>query len=410
MNRIHLIAFFLFFSVIIYAQAPASFHYQAVLRDPSGNPIASQIVSFRISILNGTITGSIVYAETHLVTTNEFGVVDLSVGNGAPIDGSGKLTDISWGSSTNFIKIEVDTQGGSNFEFMGVSQLLSVPYAFHADHAKTADNGFSGEYKDLKNAPDLSALDSSATNEIQTLSTNGNTVTLSQGGGSFTFPAVVDNSVTNEIQRLSITGNTVTLDKNGGSIRLPAPADNSATNEIQTLSMSGRTVTLSRGGGSFTIPAYTAGSGITITNNRISVATAARVNIGDRVHGGIVFFVNSSGTHGLVLSANDAGIRDWFGARNAMVNPALMGGEFTDWRLPSADECPLIQQNLVTPGIVNLVGKYWTMSELQNVHPARPELGPGAFNFFFAFTRNSGVLQSDEAKSRNLQVRGVRSF
>jgi len=48
--------------------------------------------------------------------------------------------------------LEMDENGGLNFKLMGISQLLSVPYAIYS---KTAENGFSGNYNDLINRPIL---------------------------------------------------------------------------------------------------------------------------------------------------------------------------------------------------------------------------------------------------------------
>ncbi len=98
-------------------------------------------------------------------------------------------------------------------------------------------------------------VDGDVTNEIQTISLIGNTVTLDREGGSFEIPAEVDGDVTNEIQTISISGNTVTLDKNGGTFDIPAEVDGDVMNEIQTISISGNTVTLDKNGGTFDIPA-----------------------------------------------------------------------------------------------------------------------------------------------------------
>ncbi|MEL7249602.1 MAG: tail fiber domain-containing protein [Bacteroidota bacterium] len=96
--------------------------------------------------------------------------------------------------------------------------------------------------------------DTDATNEIQTLSKSGTTVTLSDGGGSFTDEvddADADN--TNELQTISKSGNTVTLSDGGGSFTDEVDdADSDDTNELQTILKSGNTVTLSNSGGSFT--------------------------------------------------------------------------------------------------------------------------------------------------------------
>ncbi len=131
--------------------------------------------------------------------------------------------------------------------------------------------------------------DANPLNEIQTISKTGNTVTLSDGGGTFIdanttydasdfvpsnqvcptgevlkgFNAIgmpicvsvddADNNPTNELQTISKTGNTVTLSNGGGSFTDEVDdADNNPANELQTISKTGNTVTLSDGGGSFT--------------------------------------------------------------------------------------------------------------------------------------------------------------
>ncbi len=65
-----LILFLLTISVI--AQAPQAFKYQAVVRDNTGEVMANKSVSFRISIHEGSATGTIVYQETDTTTTNQF--------------------------------------------------------------------------------------------------------------------------------------------------------------------------------------------------------------------------------------------------------------------------------------------------------------------------------------------------
>jgi len=60
--------------------------------------------------------------------------------------------------------------------------------------------------------------DADATNEIQTITKAGSTVTLSNGGGAFTDNVNdADADVTNELQTITKSGNTVTLSDGGGS-------------------------------------------------------------------------------------------------------------------------------------------------------------------------------------------------
>jgi hypothetical protein len=112
---------------------PQAIKYQAVARDVNGNAIANQPVSFRISIIEGSENGTAVYEETQTATTNQFGLANLSIGKGTVI--SGQFDSIKWGNGTFFAKIEFDPKGGSDYTYMGSSQMLSVPYALYAANA-----------------------------------------------------------------------------------------------------------------------------------------------------------------------------------------------------------------------------------------------------------------------------------
>ena len=117
-------------SALAFGQAPQMFKYQAVARDLSGNVLANQSVGFQISILQGSVAGTSVYTETQATTTNDFGLVNLEIGNGTWV--AGDFTSIGWGNDTYFAKIEMDETGGTNYQLMGTSQLLSVPYALYS--------------------------------------------------------------------------------------------------------------------------------------------------------------------------------------------------------------------------------------------------------------------------------------
>lgn len=138
MKRLLLSFCFLTATMLLVAQAPESFKYQAVARDGSGNVLANHQVSFRISIIQGTVTGDIVYSERHNTVTNEFGLVNLEIGRGAVATGT--MAGINWGVDAHFIMIEMDPDAGTSYQLMGTSQLLSVPYALYAKKVATGDN------------------------------------------------------------------------------------------------------------------------------------------------------------------------------------------------------------------------------------------------------------------------------
>ena len=74
--------------ITAYSQVPQSFKYQAVVRDISGNVLPNRSVSFKISILQTSPIGAEVYVELHSATTNDFGLVNLEIGNGTFVSGN----------------------------------------------------------------------------------------------------------------------------------------------------------------------------------------------------------------------------------------------------------------------------------------------------------------------------------
>lgn len=132
-TRIIAVLFLIFISGACYAQAPQSFSYQAVARDNAGNIIANQSISIRFTIHDGTSSGTVVYQETQSTTTNSLGLCNLSVGQGTVV--SGVFSNIDWGGGAKFLEVEIDPTGGSSYVVMGVTQMLSVPYALYAANA-----------------------------------------------------------------------------------------------------------------------------------------------------------------------------------------------------------------------------------------------------------------------------------
>lgn len=120
-------------SISGFAQVPNAFNYQAVVRDNTGTVIPNQNVSFRISLLKGSVSGTTVYSEIHSSTTNDFGLSNLQIGNGTVA--SGDFSAINWAEDSYFVKIELDAAGGSNYQLMGTSQLMSVPYSNRANNS-----------------------------------------------------------------------------------------------------------------------------------------------------------------------------------------------------------------------------------------------------------------------------------
>ena len=120
-----------FFSLQAQAQAPQTITYQSVIRNSSNALLANTAVGIKISILQGSSTGTEAYAETQTATTNTNGLVSLQIGNGTPTTGT-TFAGIDWAAGPYFIKTETDPTGGSNYTITGTQQMASVPYALYA--------------------------------------------------------------------------------------------------------------------------------------------------------------------------------------------------------------------------------------------------------------------------------------
>jgi len=140
MKKIYLLIAAVFLSAAsIMAQAPAKMSYQATIRNSSDFLVSNSTIGMRISILEGSASGTTVYAEIQVPTSNANGLVSIEIGEGTVE--SGDFSAIDWANGPYFIKTETDPTGGTNYTITGVSQLLSVPYALYA---KTSGSSIPG--------------------------------------------------------------------------------------------------------------------------------------------------------------------------------------------------------------------------------------------------------------------------
>ena len=299
------IAFFLFvFTGILSAQAPEAVQYQAVARDVAGNPLLNKNISVKFNVRSGGVEGTIVYSERHNTYSNSFGLVNLQLGKGEIL--TGFFPGIQWENGTYYLETLIDPLGGTNYQALGTTQLVSVPFALYA---KTAGNTINGDGdSDPQNEiqsltvnghnlslskgntvvlpDDVNDADADPQNELQMITQNGNTISLSKGGGSVTLTADNDGDPANEIQTISQTGNTISLSKGGGSVTInPNDADADPQNEIQTLTINGNQLSISKGN-SVTLPGggtdkQWSEAGLDIYYNKGSVSVGTDISSAD---------------------------------------------------------------------------------------------------------------------------------
>ncbi len=129
----------LLISATAFCQVPQGISYQAIATNGSGNPIVNSNVGVRLSVLDNSASGPVLYTETHVKMTNAQGLFNTVIGQGTPTTGT--FSSINWGTNSKFLKVEMDVAGGTNYALIGNTQLLSVPYAMYAGNtASVAGN------------------------------------------------------------------------------------------------------------------------------------------------------------------------------------------------------------------------------------------------------------------------------
>jgi hypothetical protein len=333
MKRIFTVLAALILTASVFAQSPEKMSYQAVIRDASNSLVITHAVGMQISILQGSASGTVVYTETQTPTTNANGMVSIEIGGGTVV--SGTFATIDWANGPYFIKTETDHTGGTSYTITGTTQLLSVPYAFHAKTAET----FTG-----------------------TITETDPTYTSSQA-------AII---TTNDITNLGNLSGINTGDQDGSETKVTA----------------GTNVTVT--GAGTTASPYV----INTTNN---------LTIGDSYQGGIIFWLDATGQHGLIAATADQSIEGqvfnvpyktgtmgdglYAGEMNTAIIVATQiadiqtgsfaaevcadysvtvgGVTYGDWYLPSKYELNLLYaQKTAVGGFAS--GYYWSSTESNN--------------------------------------------
>ena len=213
----------------LYAQTPKGFNYQAVARNAAGQLITNRNVGVRISILQGSATGTVIYQQEEVANTNANGLFTFIVG-----DNSTAFTNINWANGPYFIKSDVDLAGGNNYTLSTTQKILAVPYAIYANRASIADrmsddwsyneqdpqfNRWGYLYDSLRNAPTrlsqfINDLNLALTVSGDTLFFGGNYVVLpSNCRGTIEW-----DSVLNHPTRLSQFINDLNLSVSGDTL------------------------------------------------------------------------------------------------------------------------------------------------------------------------------------------------
>ena len=133
MKRTLLTILSVLFCAITFAQSvPQGINYQAVARDANGDVLMNQALTIQFSVISDITTSAVSWQETHSVSTNDYGLYTAIVGQGTAtsVGSSATFDVIDWGVSNHLLKVEVDYGGG--LIDMGTTAFMSVPYSLYS--------------------------------------------------------------------------------------------------------------------------------------------------------------------------------------------------------------------------------------------------------------------------------------
>ncbi len=458
MKRILFSLFALILTISIYAQSPEKMSFQAVVRNATGELVAKQQVGIQISILQGSVDGSVVYSETQTPTTNTNGLFAIEIGEGVSAN---DFSTINWANGPFFIKTETDPDGGTNYSIVGTNQLLSVPYALHAktaelitgtinetDPAYASSEAANITSNDITNLGNLSGTNT-GDQDISGITTNSEAISNLKTQVQANASSAASKITADDIANLGNLSGTNTGDQDISGITTNSEAISNLKTQVQANASSAASKITADditnlGNLSGTNTGDQDISGIATNAEAISnIETQLQSNasavktykIGDRAQGGIVFWVDPTGQHGLVVAEKNYGkaIR-WYAGTNGYtyskggglyagaLNTAIIiaahaaigddGEEYAarvcneykiyqngiyygDWYLPSIDELRMINTNKSAANI-SIGGTVWSSTEINS---------SGAYVFTFY-----PIKIGNGPKNKRYSVRCIRRF
>lgn len=324
-------------SSFIWAQSPMKMSYQAVVRDGSGNLIVNQNIGLKISILQGSMNGILVYEEVLNPATNQNGLLSTEFGGGTGFD------TVNFQTGPFFLKTEIDPAGGSNYTISNTSQILSVPFALHANTATNftgtlneTDPVYAGSVAATISTADITNWNNKLSSYAETDPlfstslasgiTGTDTANWNSKLSSFTetdplyssstAAGITATDVTNwnnklssfteldPVYSVSVASGITTSDTANWNSKLDFEMDGDVTNEIQSLSVSGSDLTIS-GGNTVSLPGSPwtdFGTAIAYNNGLVGINTSfidARLRVEEH---------NQSDTTRAINAYNDGGI------------------------------------------------------------------------------------------------------
>ena len=151
------------------------------------------------------------------------------------------------------------------------------------------------------------------------------------------------------------------------------------------------------------------GSGSSSSSNTVTTHT-----VGESYGGGVVIWVNQSGTHGIITETQDqCNSCNWYSAEDAISNNAnhsTAGKLYTDWKLPTLNELSILySQNAFVGGLSSV--KYWSSKQGFNYYNDFNILYQRGYNTrYYVDFSSGGVTGFSLPDTNTYSVRSIRYF
>ena len=138
-------------AVCLHAQVskvPDGILFQAIAKDPAGNPAKGRTIYIKNAIIQNSISGVQVYVESHKIVASSEGVFTIVIGKGNKLAGPVSIGNIDWSSGPYFLNIKAAiapsvplTNWNVNEHYidMGTSQFWTVPFSLFAARVEGFD-------------------------------------------------------------------------------------------------------------------------------------------------------------------------------------------------------------------------------------------------------------------------------
>jgi hypothetical protein len=192
--------------------------YQALIINPSGEqlpgvnnsntPLSNKLICLKFSILDSNF--NLEYIETHKITTDAYGIVNLIIGTGNQIGGyASSFSNILWNNTAKNLKVDLDVQANCAY-FIEISNqpFTYVPFAYyaanaHVDEATTINTGI------IQLAGDLGGIGTTATAPI----ISNNAITSAKISNGAVTPIKIAPGTNNTVLITDATGNVAWVDR-----------------------------------------------------------------------------------------------------------------------------------------------------------------------------------------------------